>query len=247
MPSRLNTVQYHAGRLVVKGSDGRAIPAAELTDCSVAFDATDKTLPNENQVPILAIRGELKCSIKAKVQRVLSAALRAAVLGGTITTGAKQPVDKESVTIAAGSGTVSAGATFSEDLGVLDNAGNPMEPVASAPTLGQYIAGVAGTGTYTFNAAEVSPVGVSYIKTTATGEVITVDNQVQGQSPTLSGWFWASEKQVDGVTKVVADYFYKLVPSKLSAAHKRGDFADSDLELMALANAAGKFCESHNS
>lgn len=247
MASRIQTVHYQAGRLVVIGSDGRAIPAGELTDCSVAFDAEDKQLPSEDQVSELSIRTGLKCSIKAKVQRVLSNALRAATLGGTITTGsAKQVVQKESVTIAAGSGTVAAGAQYSDDLGVLDNAGKPMEPVASAPTVGQYIEGVAGTGTYTFNAAEVSPVKITYLKTTVTGEVITVDNQIQGASPTLAGWFFSSSAQSDGSTKNQADYFYKLVPSKLTQAQKRGDFAESDIELTAIANSAGKFFESHN-
>ncbi len=252
MPSRINQIHYQAGRLVVKASNGYAMPVAELTDCSAAFDAEDKTLPSEDQVPIFSIRSGLKCSIKAKVQRVLSAALHAAVLGGTVTTGAaKVPIEKEPhpvPTVTPWTVTVDNGATFSEDLGVSDAAGNPMEPVAATPAVGQYIPGVAGTGTYTFNAAE--PVGtlrISYVKTSTTGEVVTVDNQPQGESPSLTGWFWRSTKQPDATTKKIADYYYKLVPSKLTEAQKRGDFADSDLELMAIANATGKFHERHSS
>lgn len=245
--SRIAVAHYNAGKLVVKGSGSYAIPVAELTDCTASVDAEDKTLPNEDQVPVLSIRSALKVSIKAKVQRVLSMALHAAMTGGTVTAGAAKVVIENESHAAGVSVTVDNGATFSEDLGVKDANGNPMEPIAAAPTVGQYVPGAVGVGTYTFNVAETGNVRIDYVKTSTTGETVTVDNQAQAESPTLTGWFYGSSKQPDGTTKKTARYFYKLVPSKLSEAQKRGDFADSDIELTAIANAAGKFYEVHRS
>lgn len=247
MPSsRLNTVQFHAGRLIVKGSDGYSVPAAELTDCSMSTDIQSKDLPNESLVSTMAIRTGIKVTIKAKIQRVLSSALEAAMVGGAVAATAKIVIDKEPQTAGA-SVTVTNGATFSEDLGVLDASGNPMTPISAAPAIGQYIPGVAGVGTYTFNIGETGTVKISYVKTSTTGDMITVDNAAQAESLYLTGWFWSSSAQLDGSTKKKARYFYKLVPEKLSEAQKRGEFADSDIELRAVATAANKFYEIHNS
>ncbi len=247
MATNVSTVHFKAGKLVLIDSTGAAIPVAELTDIAVNHEAEDKHLPNDDQVARFSVRTGQKLSVKAKIQRALSSRLDAAMFGGTVTAGAaKVVVDRESHA-AAGTVVAAGGAAFLADLGVYDSSGAPMEPVTATPAVGQYIAGVAGTGSYTFNIAQTGNLYLCYVKSSTTGEVVTVDNQPQAESPSLAGWFWVTTKQPDGTTKQRARFFYKLVPSKLSEAQKRGDWADSDIELGALADANGKFYEVHSS
>lgn len=245
MAKTINTVHLQAGRLVVKDSAG-SIPVAGLSDVTISHDAEDKPLPDENQMSVTMVRVSQKVSIKAKVQRVLSPRLRAAMFGGSVASNANQVVEGETHTAGA---TVAATntTTFVEDLGVKDATGNWMTSVASAPNVGEYVAGAAGAGSYTFNAAETGTLSFSYIKSTTSGEVVTVDNQLQAASPTMAGRFWSTAAQPDGTTSHKLYKFYALVPSKLTQAQKRGDFTDSDIELEAVANSAGKFFEEHSS
>lgn len=244
MSKTVATIHMNAGRLVVIDSAG-ALPVAELSDCNMSWDATDKPLPSENQISFYSIRTDQKLTVKAKVQRVLSSRLIAAMTGGTLTSGAaNQVVEKESHTAA---GTVAATntTTFVMDLGVTDSSGNAMTPVASAPLVGEYVAGAAGAGSYTFNAGQTGNVYLTYIKSTLLGETVAVTNIPGGASPTIAGYFWSNIKQPDGTTASLLRKFYALVPSKLTEAQKRGDFADSDIELTAIANSSGAFYDTH--
>lgn len=247
MGTRYSTVQFQGGRLIVKGSNGYAMPVAELSEGSIALDAEDAVLQSEDQVPELSMRKSLKVSIKAKIQRSMSSALHAAIAGGSVAVGSAKVVIENETHAAAGTVVVDNGATFSEDLGVKDNNGNWMEPIASAPAVGQYVPGAVGVGSYTFNAGETGTLHFYYVKTSTGGEVVSVSQQVQAESPVLTGWFYSSTKQPDGTTKKVARYFYKLVPTKLNEAQKRADYSESDIELTALAKADGKFYEIHAS
>jgi hypothetical protein len=243
----LNTVRFGSGRLVIVDATG-AMPVAELTDVSVDFGATDKQLPSGDlMVPVFSIRTDLKASVKAKIQRALSSRLMAVLNSGTLTTtGVKKVIERESHTAGA-SITVTDGTKFVSDLGVLDGNSNAMQPVASAPQLGEYVAGGVGVGTYTFNAGQTGNVLISYVETVASGgELVTVAQQNVGQSPTVQGYFYSKAAQPDGTVSNRLFIFAALVPSKISEAAKRGDFANADVEFEALASSTGAYYEVHN-
>ncbi len=242
-------VQFKAGRLVLVDASGFAVPVAELVDCTVSLDAEDKQLPSDEQVAKVSVRMSRKVGIKAKVQRVFGLKLHQAMFGGTLTPAAANVViDRESHPAAA---TVVAGATttFLLDLGVFDGeTGLPMDPIASAPAVGQYVPGAAGVGSYSFNAGETGTVQLCYRKSSTTGEKLVVSNGAQVESPNLVGYFWNNTKQEDGTTLKQNHWqFYRLVPGKATEAQKRGDFAESDLELSALSKADNTFYEINQS
>jgi hypothetical protein len=240
----VNTVHFQAGRLVVVDSTG-AMPVAELSDCNITHDAEDKALPTTSQIANFSIRTGQKVTVKAKVERVLSQRLHAAMFGGTLGTNASQVVDKESHP-AAGTVVATNTTTFVVDLGVFDNNGNAMTPIASAPQVGEYVAGAAGVGSYTFNAGQTGNVFLCYVKSTTSGEKVSITNSDQAASPTLEGYFWSVAKQPDGTTSNLMFHFQQLVPTKLSEAQKRGDFGEADIELDAIAKADGSFYERHH-
>jgi hypothetical protein len=209
-------------------------PFGILQDVSVDFSFSNKELTGQYGFPVAVGRGTGKISCKAKAAR-LSGRLLNLFFGGTKATGQTSVAQDELGTIPTTpfQVTVANSATFGIDLGVYDSAtGIPFVRVASAPAAGQYsvVAGV-----YTFNTADVGKVvKISYTYTiAATGESITIANQLMGTAPT----FKAVATQIfNGLRSTLT--LNSNVFSKLGAATKLEDFNIPEFDWSTQADAA---------
>lgn len=218
-----------------------------LQDCSVEISATQKEMRGQGIFPEAIGRSEGKIQCKAKMGRIQGAVFYDLFFGVTPTTSQNTTANAEPATVPAGGGsvTVSNGAAFSGDLGVVygstgqANAGLPMKRVASAPAAGQYSVNTT-TGAYTFAAADAgAALLISYTyNIPAAGQSMLVTNQAQGQQPvfsvTLETTFNASNGQKKG-----AMVLYACTASKLSFGTKHGDFAIPEFDFQAMADANG--------
>jgi hypothetical protein len=158
---------FGAGNMYVtqlQDADGNAIanptpyPLMTLQEGSVDLSSDTKELYGQNQFPVAVGRGKTKIQVKTKPARIFAAVWNSIYFGQTLvagifanftdTTGTLIPTTPFQITI-----TPPSSGTFAADLGVLDQNGNPMKRVASAPATGQYSVNL-GTGVYTFAAAD---------------------------------------------------------------------------------------------
>lgn len=126
------------------------------------------------------------------------------------------------------------------DMGVTYSAtGQPFARVASGPTQGQYSV-VASTGVYTFSSADAGvAILISYGYTVATGSIVTVNNHVQGWSPTFEIYVAETYQEL---TNNVPNYLhiYSARCTKYGNPLKRSDYLIADLEGECFANSANK-------
>jgi hypothetical protein len=117
------------------------------------FSSSSKELYGQNQYPLDAARGQVKVSGKMKAAVISGLAWNTVFFGESMATGGIKWNPSEAGIVPASTPyqiTVANGATFDQDLGVVDAATNiPLIKVASAPAAGQYSVGAAGV--YTFN------------------------------------------------------------------------------------------------
>lgn len=208
----------------------------------IKFDL--KELFGQNQLPLLVARGTGKCSgkIKAAVQsgQILNTLLFGS--GGVITptkqydftTTAATPIPTTPFQITPA---IPSSGTWDKDLGVINFAtGEPMTLVASGPTAGQYSV---AAGVYLFSTAD-NIAGVSVVITcayfftaAATGQVLTINNQPIGTTPTF---------QIDYKSTLYgATYYARLfncVGGGWAMAHKLTDFASPEYDFSFFANAS---------
>ena len=136
---------------------------------------------------------------------------------------------------------MSHGATFSEDLGVRYHALNTqLTPTTATPGVGYYIAGMAGAGVYTFNAADTVALDVYYSYTVTTLSQITAANQLMGAGTTFE-LIGSNTYNVCGINKVLSVKLNACKATKTGMALKNVDYQMFDLEFQAFADCLGNW------
>lgn len=212
-----------------------------MQDVSVDISADVKELYGQNQFAVAVARGKMKITGKAKFGRINGLMLNSLFFGQTITsgnladvydtTGAAIPTTPYQITP-----TVPNSGAWSQDLGVLDQNGNPMTRVASAPATGQYSV---AAGIYTFAAADTGlTVFISYQYTSATpatAKKSTVNNVQMGNAPSFRCDLM-SPYSGEQTTLTL----FKCISTKLTLATKLDDFLVPEMDFSAFANAANQ-------
>lgn len=200
-----------------------------------------KELYGQYQFAVALGRGKAKFTGKAKMARISGLALAnlffgvAIAAGQTATAFAEGPTPIPTTPFQI---TVTNGATFVDDYGVINNAtGLPFTRVASGPVAGQYSVNTT-TGVYTFASADnVSAISVliSYTYTIpANGEQIVVTNPLMGVAPSFQCQLYGSFAGLALNCKL-----YYCVAQKLATATKLDDFMIPELDFSIQQNAAG--------
>lgn len=228
-------------------ADGSAIavPApvklATLQDVTLDLSVDIKTHYGNGMFPLAAAQGKGKIEFKAKNAAISGSVLGSLYLGQNPIAGIRDAVIEFAAAIPAASPyTVTVvppnSGTFVADLGIYNASGDPMTPVATAPTAGQY--SVSPTGVYTFAAADASG-GISmsyeYSAVSTSARIFEINNRNMGQTPSFSV---LGRTASDG--KILTVKFYRGVSSKLSLPFKNEDFSVPDFDITCFSNAAGK-------
>ncbi len=221
-----------------------------LQDIDVSFDATVKPLVGQLQYAVALARGEVKVSGKAKFARMSASAYNNIFLGQTLGTAGSGP---QTLTPASPGETgvipgsvsyvvqVTQHATFIADLGVTGVvSGTQYTRVAPAAE----VAGISyslnvSTGTYTFAAGDAGlSMYINYSYTTATGSLITINNQLMGTTPSFSLQLFESytNNGVGGTSTLILN---NVTSKKLALAFKNQDWTMNDMDFEAAVNASG--------
>jgi hypothetical protein len=225
---------------------GTRTDAAGTTPCnfgkvksiSLDIDFTVKELTGQFQFPIDFARGVGKIAGKAKLAAISPLALMNLFWGIASATGETLTQFLEAGVIAGASPytyTVANAANFGAPLEVLYAAtGLPFTQVASAPAQGQYVN--SGAGVLTFAVADKSTaILVSYTYSGTGGYNLTVNNQLQGFTPSFSAVVYNTKNG-----KPVTYTLPFCTASKLGRDFKESDFMNPELDFMVGANAAGQ-------
>lgn len=213
------------------GANPTPIPFALLTDCKIDGDYSEVPLRGNMQFPQEIAFGEANLKVSAKNANVNGATLAAFLAGSTVTAGGVLGVLSELATIPATpyQVTVANGATFSENLGVLDLTANKwLTVVASNPATGQY--SVSAAGVYTFAAADVGHnLAINYSYTSASiGKTTSLNNQVAGTTPIFALALY-NEYTSAGATRYMGVRFPAVVCPKLSLSMAPTKWTEQDL------------------
>jgi hypothetical protein len=208
-----------------------------LQEASLTGKATTKDLYGQGLLPVDSGDSNLEVSGKAKLG-ALSLSLLQLVLGGTRAAGVKLAVD-EAAAIPDNPGpytiVVAHAGTFDADAGVFfTDTQKRLVRVGAAPATGQYSVN-AGTGTYTFAAADKKlNVTISYIyKDAANGETLTVTNRPAGSTPKCRVFLFSTR---DG--KIFGVDLFSVRFNEVGIATKQGDFWMTDVSFKAFCNDA---------
>jgi hypothetical protein len=178
----------------------------------------------------------MKITGKGKYAQVAAGNINNTILGQTQTSASGFQIAAPENHTGAATVTVTNGATFSEDLGVrYHSTGNPLQPVTSAPSAGSYIAGAAGTGAYTFNAADTVSLDIYYSYNVSTMQQISAVNQLMGTGTTFE-LIGSNTYNVCGNTKIISVKLNQCKASKTSMPFKNVDYLMFDLEFQAFAD-----------
>jgi hypothetical protein len=237
---------FGSGTLVMKRTDiANAQPAllGTLQDISVDFDRKIESLLGQYNVAIALGGGELKISGKAKFARFQATQFNNLFFGQTLTTNSMlEMTTGEPVTPTSAAFTVSNGSAFVEDLGVFYAAtGAALTPVSASPTAGQYVAGAAGTGTYTTASADNGTAMICYYAyTSSSGNKIVAANQLMGAMPTFALYMKQNFDYL-GATKDLTLKLNACSSSKISLAFSNQKFAVPEFDFQAQADASNNW------
>lgn len=208
-----------------------------VQEVSIDLSFNVKQLYGQSQFPLSVARGTGKVTGKAKMGRILGRTMADLFFGETLATGQVATAFHETGTIPTTPYQLTAAntATYLTDLGVTFVAtGIPLKKVASAPTSGQY--SVSAAGVYTFAAADTGK-AVMYSYTysvAATGNVITINNNLLGFTPTFQMNFYETYQgqQLNfQLNQCTSEKF--MLPTKLE------DFTITELDFTAFADVSG--------
>lgn len=208
-----------------------------VQDIDVEISATIKELRGNLQFPDDTAIADKKLSGKVKFGRLEVQVFNQLFFADALATGYTGIQPRESHAAAA---TITiappSSGTFATDLGVLDGTtGLVFTKVASAPALNQYSVNV-GTGVYTLNASQTGTVLISYTYTVAaSGQTLTVNNQVQGYGPAFE--LWLAEPYQNAGNGL---HLYACKAGKLAAPRKRDDYVIGEFDFEGFASPAGK-------
>jgi hypothetical protein len=211
-----------------------------LQDVSVDISFDTKMLHGQNQFPEAIGRGKGKITGKAKFARMNGLLLNSMFFGQTVTsslladyydtTGAAIPTTPFQITP-----TIPSAGTWSRDLGVRDNTGNPMVVVPSAPATGQYSV---TAGVYTFATADTGKtvfISYQYTATSTSAKTSIVSNVQMGNAPTFRADLFAG---FGGKQTTLS--LYSCLASKMSLATKLDDFTVPEMDFDAFADPSGR-------
>lgn len=211
-----------------------------LQDVNVDLGADIKALYGSGRYPVAVGAGKSKTDIKAKYADINAAVLGSLFYGKTASAAIKGANLDVTVAIPTTPFQVTASppssGTFVADLGVYDaTTGVQLTRVASGPAAGQYSVN-AGTGVYTFAAADTGKsVVYSYEYTAATGgSTFALTNDLMGYTPSFS---LILQQAFDGKKLVLK--FNRVTSGKLGLPFKNEDFTIYDFEAMGYCDAAG--------
>lgn len=231
--------QYNFGLgglyLVDSETPNQATQVGVLKDVTLDISFDTKELRGSYTFPVDIAKAAGKIEGKCKFAQI-SGRLINEIIQGTLTQGATViGSNNESGTIPAVSTyiiTVS-NTTGWVDLGVYDTTSSKfMTRVTSGPTTGQYSA---SAGVYTFAAADAShAVQISYSYTSASGNTVTLTNNLMGSGTTYVVHLYNTYKN-----KNVGVKLYAVTLGKYSFAMKNEDFTDEDLDFMGFADGSG--------
>jgi hypothetical protein len=211
-----------------------------LQDTSVDMDSKLVELRGQNRFPDDAAPGDMTVKGKAAFAKIEVDIYNSLFFGDTIATGVKVIARNEPHTTTANAATVTYGATFNEDLGVLYAAnGKPLQEVtAGNEALGKYSYN-ANNGLYTFAANDNNTAMLfSYSYSDANnGKTLTVTNQLLGYGPVFELWLSAPYQGHNGL------HLFACRSSKMGFPMKRDGYVIVDAEFTAFANAAGSVLE----
>ena len=221
-------------------------PLMALQEGTIDMSADKKELYGQNQFPVAIGRGKGKVDVKVKPARIFASVWNAIFFGQTLspgliavytdTAGAAVPTTPFQITVAPPSS-----GTYAADLGVIDQNGNPMTRVASAPATGQYSVNTT-TGAYTFASADTGKtVYINYQYTTstiATGQKQTVNNLQMGYAPRFK-----ADLTVAYQGKITTISFLSCVSTKFGIGFKNEDFAIPEFDFSAMDDGTGKIIQ----
>lgn len=206
-----------------------------LQDVTLDFKYTQKELYGEYQLPILVARGTQKITGKAKFAAFNGQFMADLFFDVTKVAGQYLVVDNEgpsAIPTTPFQITVVNGASFIQDLGVVNAAtGQPFTRVAAAPAAGQYSVNV-GTGVYTFASADnVSAIQVliSYRYSTAVAGTFRsiLANKLLGDAPVFSLDLY---QRNPNSAQQWSLRLYQVISTGLSLALKLEDFLIPDFD-----------------
>jgi hypothetical protein len=232
--------QYNFGLgglyLVDNETPNQATQVGVLKDVTLDISFDTKELRGSYTFPVDIAKAAGKIEGKAKFAQI-SGRLINEIIQGTLTAGATViGSNNESGTVPGSSAytiTVSNSATWATDLGVYDVTSSKfLSRVTSSPSTGQYSV---AAGVYTFAAADASHnVQISYAYTSATGNTVTLTNNLMGRGTTYVVHLYNTYKG-----KNVGVKLYAVTLGKYSFAMKNEDFTDEDLDFMGFADGSG--------
>ena len=230
--------QYNFGLgglyLLDNESPTQATQVGVLKDVTLDISFDTKELRGSYTFPVDIAKAGGKIEGKAKFAQI-SGRLINEIIQGTLTTGATViGSNNEAGTVPATPYAITvANTTGWSDLGVYNVTNSKfMTRVASSPATGQYSA---AAGVYTFAAADTTnKVQISYSYTSATGNTVTLTNNLMGSGTTYVVQLYNTYKG-----KNVGVKLYAVTLGKYSFAMKNEDFTDEDVDLMGFADANG--------
>jgi hypothetical protein len=238
---------FGPGICIVKRTDianGPSVNIGFAQELSLDSAATNKELYGQNKFPLVVAQGTIKVTGKIKAAVLSGLAWNAVMFAQSFTSGGviwnvgeAQAVPATPYTV-----TVTNAATFDSDLGVTYAAtGLPFQRVtAGSEAVGLYSVTETGAnkGKYVFAVADtLANVKITYRSTTASGQTLSVQNQVIGNTPTFQLDYWTNLNQP--TSKPFAYRLYACVASKLTIASKLEDYILPELDFSVFANNAG--------
>ncbi len=208
-----------------------------VQEVTVEESASIKEVYGQYQYPLVAARGTVKTTGKAKAARISGLAFANLFYGVTPSSGQLATAFAEAGSVPASSPytvTAANSATFADDEGVTYAAsGLPLTKVASSPASGQYSV---AAGVYTFASADAGKaVLVSYTYgVTGSGQKLTVTNPLLGTTPTFQALFYTTFQG-----QAVSLKLNNCVSSKLSFQTKLEDFTMPEFDFSCYADASG--------
>ena len=222
---------------------GAPLRVGALQDVSVEFSGDVKQLFGQYQFPLDVARGKTKVEGKIGTGNIDVSSFNQLFFGQTVTTNTqKVQAQNEAHSIPATPGpytvTAANAADFYLDLGVyLVSTGEMLRQVSGVPASGEYSVN-AGTGVYTFNAAQQgAAILLNYIydSTTTGSGTLDINNQLMGVTPKFQ--LLASQTYNN---KTFTLCLYSVVADKLSMPLKQDDYLISEVSYQASANATNQ-------
>lgn len=212
-----------------------------LQDMEINIDRTIKELIGQYALPVDIAQAQMKITGKGKYASVSVNNLNNTILGQTLAFNSGFQIAAPENVVGAATVVVSHGATFSEDLGVRYHSTNTqLTPTTSTPGVGYYVAGVAGVGSYGFNAADTVSLDIYYSYTVTTLSQISAANQLMGAGTTFE-LIGSNVYNVCGLNKVLSVKLNACKATKTGMPLKNVDYLMFDLEFQAFADCLGNW------